>query len=62
MSNSTGAHDPSARFAGTSPSMTMGRKLLKLGGEHRYRTACGSHSAIGGNSSSRIRTITWMTM
>ena len=26
MSAITGAYDPSARFAGTSPSMTMGRK------------------------------------
>ena len=26
MGNGTAAHAPSARFAGTSPSMTMGRK------------------------------------
>jgi hypothetical protein len=26
MSSTTDAHDPSARFAGTSPSKTMGRR------------------------------------
>ena len=27
MSINSGAYDPSARYAGTSPSMTMGRKV-----------------------------------
>jgi hypothetical protein len=27
MSVNSGTHDPSARYAGTSPSMTMGRKV-----------------------------------